>query len=311
MVNLEQLLQILKATGEETRLRICILCAHSDLTVSELTEILAQSQPRISRHLKILAESGVLERTQEGNWAYFRIVRKGTAGRFVQGLIDEVPGDDKSFALDLSRLERVLSRRAERARQFFNENAQSWDRLRSLYVDEKQVEDALLSCLPEGPIAKHLDIGTGTGRILEVCAPHVSDAVGVDLSHPMLAVARSRLEQARLRRCQVRHGDMYSLPFAASEFDLVTLHHVLHYAEQPQAVVREAARVTAEGGELIIVDFERHAMAELHEEYAHRWLGFDTAGVAEWMTDAGLACEPPVRLEGAALVVVIWKGRSI
>ena len=305
---MERLLQILRAVGEDTRLRIAVLSAHSDLTVSELTDILGQSQPRISRHLKLLVEAGVLERSREGSWAYFHLARGGKAERLLGTLIDEVPLEDPVFSLDMARLEEIMAARAERAQAFFRENAKSWDRIRSLYVDEAEVEEAIVASLPEGPIGKHLDIGTGTGRILEICAEKVEQGIGIDLSPAMLAIARSRLEQAGLRQCQVRHGDMYRLPFGAESFGLITLHHVLHYAEKPETAVREAARVTQPGGEVVIVDFESHEMTQLHEEHAHRWLGFDQDKVNEWLADAGLQTAKPQRLEGGPLAVLIWHG---
>ncbi len=304
---MEHLLTALKAAAEPTRLRLLSLCAHSDLTVSELTQILGQSQPRVSRHLKLLGEAGLLDRHREGSWVYFRLAGGGAGNELARTLVDAIPPDDPTVRLDLERLEGIMESRAARAASYFRRNAAKWDKIRSLYVDDAEVERRLLKLLPEGEVDDLLDIGTGTGRIIEIFAPVVRRAVGIDLSHEMLLVARSKLEQARLRNCEVRHGDMYQLPLSSGSFDAVTIHQVLHYAEQPAAVIREAGRVLRPGGKLVIVDFEAHGEDVLREQHAHRWLGFDKTDVADWTTAAGLQPLKPIRLPGEKLTVCIWQ----
>ena len=303
---MDSLLSALKAAAESTRLRLLALCAHSDLTVSELTQILGQSQPRVSRHLKLLCDAGLLDRRREGSWAYFRLAARGPGAELAHTLVDSIEADDPVLALDLERLQGVMAARAKRAADYFRRNAAKWDEIRSLYVDDAEVERRLLGLVPEGGVRDHLDVGTGTGRILQVLAPHVEKAVGIDLSHDMLLVARSNLDGPKLRNCSVRHGDMYRLPLPRGSVDLVTVHQVLHFAEAPGEVIAEAARVLRPRGRLVVVDFEAHGHDFLRSEHAHRWLGFRGEDVEAWFVAAGLEPQAPITLPGDQLSVGIW-----
>ena len=303
---MERLLQGLRAVGEPTRLRILALCGHSELTVSDLTQILGQSQPRVSRHLKLMVDAGLLDRFREGQWAYYRIAQQGRRGELAQRVVDLVPADDPQHALDLERLERVKRQHAEQADAYFRNNASRWDQIRSKYVDDAKVEKALRRLLPAGEASELLDIGTGTGRVLEVLSDRVSRAVGIDRSREMLAVARANLERADLRRCQVRQADMYKIPSPPESFDAATIHLVLHYAEQPAAVIGEAARVLRPNGKLIVVDYAPHDLEELRSEHQHRRLGFADGEVHEWFRAAGLVPGETVRLKGKGLTVCLW-----
>ena len=303
---MDALLAALRAAGESTRLRLLALCAHSDLTVSEITQILGQSQPRVSRHLKLLCDAGLLERNREGTWAFFRLPAGGALAQLGRQLVDAIPSEDPTLALDLERLQEIVDARAARAADYFRRNAVKWDELRSLYVDDREVERQLVKLLPPGGAADLLDIGTGTGRILEVLSPHVGRAIGIDLSQEMLMVARSKLERAGLRNCSVRQADMLKLPLAGAAFDLVTMHQVLHYAQSPAAVIAEAARVLRPGGRLLLVDFAEHGEESLREQQAHRWLGFKDTDLADWCTAAGLVPTKPERLPGTPLTVCLW-----
>jgi ArsR family transcriptional regulator len=289
---MQLLLLGLKAAAEPTRLRLLALCAHSDLTVSELTQILGQSQPRVS--------------LREGNWAYFRLASDGPGAELARTLVDSLQVDDPVVSLDLERLETVMHARAQRAADYFRRNAAKWDEMRSLYVDDAEVEHRLLELVPEDGVQDLLDIGTGTGRILQLLAPRTGRAVGIDLSREMLQVARSNLEGSRLRHCVVRHGDMYQLPASRRSFDLVTVHQVLHFAEQPGEVIAEAARVLRPGGRIIVVDFEAHDHDALRRDHAHLWLGFRDRDVTDWFAAAGLQPQDPIRLPGDPLSVGIW-----
>jgi SAM-dependent methyltransferase len=300
----EELLAGLRAAAEPTRLRLLAVCAENELTVTELTTILGQSQPRVSRHLKLLCEGGLLERFREGNWVFYRLARggKGVARR----LVDLVSLDDPTALRDRARLAEIERERERAASAYFARNAYRWAAIRSLHVPEQEVEAALRHFVDGAGVTDLLDIGTGTGRMLEVFGPQVEHAVGLDLSRDMLAVARVNLERAQLRNCTVRHGDMYALPFAVPNFDLVILHQVLHFAERPAEAVAEAARVLRPGGRLVVVDFAPHELEALREQHAHRRLGFTDDEVRGWIAAAGLVSAMPIHLPGTPLTVAIW-----
>ena len=303
---MEHLLAALRAVAEPTRLRLVVLCARGELTVSELTQLLGQSQPRVSRHLKLLCEAGLLDRFREGSWVFYRLSQSGPACVLARQLVTACDDADPTIALDLRRLAAIKRQRADLAAAYFRENAARWHRIRSLYVDESEVEAALVDIVAGADPRDLLDIGTGTGRMIEILAPRVEQALGIDQSREMLAVARANLEQAGLDNGRVRLGDMYQLALPDASFDAVVIHQVLHYADRPAAVVAEAARVLRPQGILILVDFAPHGLEFLREEHAHRRLGFADGEIAEWCRDAGLDPAPPRPLSGDPLTVVIW-----
>ena len=306
---METLLAGLRAAAEPTRLRIIALCALGELTVSELTKILGQSQPRVSRHLKLLCEAGLLDRFREGSWAYHRLAPDGIGAVLAETLVAMIPDGDATRALDLDRLEEIRQARAAAAAAYFRRNAHDWDEIRSLYADEREVERTVLTLLPTDGVDDLLDIGTGTGRMLELFAPRVDHAVGIDLSLDMLAVARNKLSRAELTNCMVRQADMYHLPMAHASFDAVIIHQVLHFAEGPAAAITEAARVLRPGGRLLIVDFARHDLEYLRAEHAHRRLGFADDEVQGWCAAAGLKMTRKARLKGDPLTVSFWSAQ--
>jgi ubiquinone/menaquinone biosynthesis C-methylase UbiE len=303
---MEQLLTALRAVAEPTRLRLVVLCARGELTVSELTQMLGQSQPRVSRHLKLLCEAGLLDRFREGSWVFYRLSQAGPAAALARQLVSACGGDDPTVALDLQRLAAIKRQRAEAAAAYFRRNAAQWHLIRSLYVDEREVEAALVEILTGADPRDLLDIGTGTGRILEILAPRVENALGIDQSREMLAVARVNLERAGLDNGRVRLGDMYQLALPDASFDAVVIHQVLHYADRPPAVIAEAARVLRPRGILVLVDFAPHDLEFLRAEHAHRRLGFGDREIAEWCRAGGLDPAAPRQLPGDPLTVVIW-----
>lgn len=303
---MDELLATLKAAAETTRLRLLALCAHGELTVTELTQILGQSQPRVSRHLKLLCDAGLLDRFREGTFAFFRLAERGPSAELARVLVDAIPADDPTLTLDLERLEAIKRARSESAASYFRENAARWHEIRSLHVPEREVEEALLRLLPADGVGELLDIGTGTGRMLEVLGPRAQRAVGIDQSREMLAIARTKLEGAGLRHCHVRQADMYQLPFPSGSFDAAVLHQVLHFAESPADLLAEAGRVLKPGGLLLIVDFAPHQLEALRAEHAHRRLGFTDEEVSGWCHLAGLDGRPVVHLPGDPLTVSIW-----
>jgi ubiquinone/menaquinone biosynthesis C-methylase UbiE/DNA-binding transcriptional ArsR family regulator len=304
---MEHLLAALRAVAEPTRLRLVILCSRGELTVTELTQILGQSQPRVSRHLKLLCAAGLLDRFREGSWVFYRLNRSSPLGALAQQLVAACSNDaDPAIALDLQRLAAIKRQRADIASTYFRENAAQWHRIRSLYIDEREVEAALVDIIAAADPRDLLDIGTGTGRMLEILAPRVERALGIDQSREMLAVARVNLERAGLENGLVRLGDMYQLALPDASFDAVVVHQVLHYADRPEAVIAEAARVLRPSGILMLVDFAPHTLEFLRDEHAHRRLGFADGEVAEWCGAAGLDPAPPRHLIGDPLTVVIW-----
>lgn len=307
---MQDLVTVLKAAAEPTRLRLLTLCSSSDLTVSELTQILGQSQPRVSRHLKLLHQAGLLDRQREGSWVYFRLAGEGPGAALARTLLGSMPVDDPTLVLDVQRLEQVFQRRTERAAEYFRKNARRWDQVRSLHVDERQVEQTLLDLVSAEEVRRLLDIGTGTGRVLELLADTVPDMTGIDSSTEMLQVARASLARKGIRNCVLRQCNMYQVPLPGRSFDAVTIHQVLHFAEHPAQAITEAARLLAAGGRLFVVDFEEHHVEELREEDAHRWLGFKPATLRDWLCDAHLEPEKHLSLAGGALTVGVWTARQ-
>lgn len=307
---METLLQGLRAVSEPTRLRILALCAHAELSVTELVQILGQSQPRVSRHLKLMGDAGLLERHQEGSRAFYRLAEQSEVSELARMLVDLIPGDDGVISVDLDRLGEIRLRRARVAEEYFRRNAQNWEDLRGRYVDDESLDGLLARRILDLPVRDLLDVGTGTGRVLRLVGGRVQSAIGIDNSREMLAIARSYLDREDLRHCQVRLGDMYHLPFPAQRFDAVTANMLMHYAEDPALMVREAARVLRPGGRLVVVDFAPHDLVDLREKHAHRWLGFSDAEVARMFNRAGLDCERPDYIDGDPLTVCIWVGRS-
>ncbi len=306
---------VLKAVAEPTRLRLVVLFSRGDLTVTDLVSILGQSQPRISRHLKLLVESGVLSRYQEGAWAYFRISDEPMVASLVSALVGRLDPADPQLQRDDERLQAVREERARRASDYFARNAADWDAIRSLHAPDRIVEAALGEALGGDRVEALLDIGTGTGRVLELLAPRAERAVGIDASREMLGIARAKLDAAGIRNAQVRLGDLFHLPVERGSFDLVTLHQVLHYLDDPAAAVREARRALAPGGRLAIVDFAPHTHEFLRTHHAHLRLGFSHEAVSSILSDAGLevvALRDIVPGEGAGegLTVTIWVARD-
>ncbi len=312
--SLDAMVAALKAAGEETRLRILALLGEGDLSVSDLTDILGQSQPRVSRHLKLLVEAGLVERHREGSWAFFRLVDDDRAG-LAQGIVAGLSASDPSLSADRDRRAAVRAARAHAAQTYFASRAADWDRLRSLHAPEAAVEQAILDVVGPRPVNALLDLGTGTGRMLALLAPNARRAVGVDASHAMLAVARAQLEKAGLTRVELRQGDILAPPVERNAFDLVVIHQVLHYLDDPAWALREAASLVSPGGRLLVVDFAPHDLEFLRESHAHRRLGFTRDQVAGWLRDGDLDCvttrelaPPPGKPQ--QLTVSLWLGQD-
>jgi len=305
-------LAALRGAGEATRLRILALLSVGELNVKDLTQILGQSQPRISRHLKLMADAGLIRRFREGSWVFFRLAESGAEATLAQAIVASLDPTDLTLARDRARAKAVQKARAEAAQAYFKAHAGEWDQIRALHVAEKDVEAAMDDALGEGPFGLLVDLGTGTGRILELFGPRASRALGFDLNHAMLAYARMKLERAGLIHAQVRHGDLYNVPLPDGSAEMVVLHQVLHYLDDPAAAIGEAARLLAPGGKLLVVDFAPHELEFLREQAAHRRLGFARDQLDRWLGGAGLKLERFRELKpqpaGGKLTVSLWLG---
>ncbi|MDB5448102.1 MAG: transcriptional regulator, ArsR family [Phenylobacterium sp.] len=304
-----QAVDMLRAAGEPTRLRILALLAREELAVLELCRVLDQSQPRVSRHLKLLAEAGLVERFPDGAWVFYRLTAGGPAAELVAETLARIDPADLGLARDAHQLSQVRSERAADAAEYFARNAAHWDEIRSLYVAETDVEQAILAAAGPGPFKRLVDLGSGTGRMLTLFGPRVEQALGLDLSQQMLNIARNHVAEAGLTRCELRHGDIFGTRLPDASADLVVVHQVLHYLADPATAVREAGRIVSDAGKLIIVDFAPHALEFLREQHQHRRLGFSEAEMKRWLADAGFpvvqsSALKPAQKEG--LTVKIW-----
>ena len=306
----------LRAAGEPNRLRILALLTQGELAVGELVQIMGQSQPRLSHHLKSLASAGLVERMPEGAWVFYAIPATGEVRDFLDGIISQIDHETGDFAQDLRRLSRVRETRTEAAEAYFSEIADTWDKVRGLHSAHEAIEQYLLELAGSGPFKRILDIGTGTGRILSLFAGRAERLDGVDLSHRMLTVARANLERAGVSGANLRQGDAVKLPYDDGAADLVIVHQVLHFIDEPERVIQEASRIMDETGKLLIVDFAPHTLEFLRSDHGHRRLGIRQSALQEWATKAGLALSKAQSFEQPAslsegLTVQVWSAEKI
>lgn len=291
-------------------MRILALLAGGELNVKDLTQILGQSQPRISRHLKLMADAGLIKRFREGSWVFFRLAESGAEATLAEAIVASLDQSDLTLARDRARAEAVQRARAEAAQAYFKAHAGEWDKIRTLHVAEQDVEAAMDEALGEGPFNLLVDLGTGTGRILELFGARASRVLGFDLNHAMLAYARMKLERAGLSQAQVRHGDLYNVPLPDGAADVVVLHQVLHFLDDPTAAIAEASRLLGPGGKLLVVDFAPHELEFLREQSAHRRLGFARDQLGRLLAGAGLKLarfrELKPEPSGGKLTVSLW-----
>ncbi|OYY89981.1 MAG: ArsR family transcriptional regulator [Sphingomonas sp. 28-66-16] len=305
-------LEIFRALADATRLRIMALLQSMELSVGELAQVLGQSQPRVSRHVKILCDAGLAERRKEGSWVFVALGDGALVAPVLAAFEAWVTRESDHWTVaDAARLAAVRADRAAAANAWFEANAGQWDAIRSLHVAESEVEAAMKRVLGDSPIGQLIDIGTGTGRMLELFGPQAAQSLGIDRSSEMLRLARAKLAERGLERTELRQADLYALPMADGAADAAILHHVLHFAQQPGAAIAEAARVLDRGGRLLIADFAPHDREELRARDAHTRLGFSDEQVIGWFEAAGLAPARIETLEGSALTVKLWLGRKL
>lgn len=305
----QDIVLLLKAAGEITRLRLLALLVQGELSVKDFTEILGQSQPRISRHLKLLADAGLVTRHAEGAWAYYRLNRDRTSGALAEWLMDHLNTDAAELRRDIEKLSGLRAAQQERAAAYFATIAQSWDKLRSLHVADSALETAIVAAAGQGPVEMFLDLGTGTGRMLELLAGKYAQGIGLDSSREMLSVARAKLDAEGIEKAQVRLCNITELGDYQGSADLVMLHQVLHYFDDPSTAIAHAASSLKPEGRMLVVDFAPHDLEFLRSEQAHRRLGLSDEQMTLWAGAAGLeiaSCRrfPPSRDDG--LTVCLW-----
>jgi ArsR family transcriptional regulator len=286
----------LKAIAEPTRCRLTRLCARGELTVSELMRIVGQSQPRVSRHLKLLQDAGVLESFREQHWVFYRLTRDATKQALIQHILEGVPAGDAQMMLDATRLDDLQKARAKLSESFVETEVPDWLKLHEYHGDAARFEAAVHDALGEKPVGHLLDIATGTGRMLKLAGPLAASGVGIDLSKKMVMVARNVLAEAGLAHLTVRQEDMYQMRFPARHFDTVTIDQVLYFADNPDALIKEATRVLKPDGRLLLVAFTQSQTAP-----AAPAVGIDVSDIEGWIDDAGLTIHTTNVLPGDAL----------
>lgn len=309
---MQGLVDLFRALADPTRVRIVHLLRAMELSVGEIAQVVAQSQPRVSRHVRILVDAGLVERRKEGNWVFLRI-GDHPAARDILALFDHAGADGPEalwLAADVARLAAVRAERMRAADEYFARHAEEWDAIRSLHVSEAEVEAAMRALLGKGALGHLLDIGTGTGRMLQLFGPQAARATGMDRSPDMLRLARAKLPDGESGKYALLAGDFTALPLEPASVDTLTAHQVLHYAQAPERVIGEAGRVLREGGRLLIADFAPHDREELRQRDQHARLGFSDGQMRDWMRGAGLTLENERALPGGELTVKLWLGRK-
>lgn len=303
--------EIFSALADPTRLRILALLRAMELSIGELAQVLGQSQPRVSRHVKILADAGIAQRRKEGSWVFLGLGEAELVTPLLAAIDawNAASNADYWALADITRLAAVRADRACAAEDYFNAHAAAWDEMRSLHIAESEVEAAIAAALGSAPIGRLVDIGTGTGRMIDLFGAAAQSVIGIDRSPEMLRLARAKLTRPELAHVELRQGDMFALPLLSACADVVIIHQVLHYAQQPEAAITEAARLLAPAGRLLVVDFGPHEKEELRTRHAHARLGFTDAQMANWFTTAGLQSHATTQLEDGELTVKLWLGQ--
>lgn len=304
------MLTLLKALSDPCRLRLVALLRAGELTVQELTRITGLGQSRISRHLKILCEAGVLNVKRQGTWSYYRVGRDHPLFAAMLPLLERELAQLPEYGEDCAALAQVLEERRRRSQEFFDRHARQWDELARTLLPVPEYGDQLLSLVPHG--VRVVEVGLGTGGLLPDLAAAATSVIGVDHSPAMLEEARRRLNELGLTGIDLRLGEMTHLPLPDASVECAVLNMVLHHAADPPMVVREIRRVLSPGGSVVLADLARHEREIAREQLADQWLGFEEAELAGWLQAAGfgrVCCE---RIEGPGQeTVMVLQARKL
>jgi len=305
------MLDFYKALADPTRLRLIAILDRGEFTVQELVEILAMGQSRVSRHLKILLEAGILMVKREGTWAYYRLaIASSPLSQQLPLLRESFAGQDQ-VGRDVQAAAGVLAHRRRRSQAFFDRHAHQWDHLVRELLPTPDYREQLLAAVP--PCETLVEVGVGTGSLLEPLSRRARAVIGVDHSPAMLQAARDALRVATLVNVDLRLGEMEHLPLESSVADVVLLNMVLHHAASPEAVIDEMARVLRPGGRLLVVDLLRHQSEWVREKLADQWLGFTCDEVCDWSRRAGFpspSCDVVSGLKGSYAVFQLVADRT-
>ncbi len=281
------MLETLKALADPCRLRLTAVLLSGEFTVQELTRIMDMGQSRISRHLKILTEAGVLTVKRQGTWSYYRA---GEECRFFSAIR---PAFERELEMltersrDMAAVAEVLEERRRRSQEFFDRHARQWDDLARTLLPVPEYHKRLIKQVPEGVTL--LEIGIGTGALLIELAARAANVIGVDHSPAMLEEARRRLANDGVSSVELRLGEMSHLPLSDGSVGCVVANMVLHHAADPAAVLAEIRRVLVPGGVLLLADLARHEREAAREQLADQWLGFEENELTDWLKLAGFA----------------------
>lgn len=280
------MLDLLKALADPCRLRLVAVLLRAEFTVQELTQILDMGQSRISRHLKILSEAGVLSVKRQGTWSYYRVGEDSAFFCAIRPAFERELEQLPQRREDLAAVALALEARRRRSLEFFDQHARTWDVLSRTLLPVPQYQERLLSLVPT--VDTLLEIGVGTGALLPDLSRRAAKVIGVDHSPAMLDEARRRLDHAGNSAAELRLGEMTHLPLADGGAGCVVANMVLHHAADPQAVLAEITRVLKPGGILVLADLARHEREWAREQLADQWLGFEEEELRGWLQGAGL-----------------------
>jgi ubiquinone/menaquinone biosynthesis C-methylase UbiE len=281
------MLDVLKALADPCRLRLVAVLLRGEFTVQELTRILGMGQSRISRHLKILTEAGVLSVKHQGTWSYYGAGGESAFFAAIRPAIEQGVDQLAERPADLAAVAEVLEARRRRSQEFFDRHARQWDDLARTLLPVPDYRERLLALVPQGGVT--MEVGLGTGGLLPALAARAARVIGVDHSPAMLEEARRRLAVAGLAGIDLRLGEMTHLPLPDNGAGCAVLNMVLHHAADPAAVLREIRRILAPGGVLVLADLARHEREWLRDQLADQWLGFDASELLAWLAEAGFS----------------------